>query len=79
MFIRRERLVLGRLIIIARIAGLLLIALAILGFPPIRSLTGRYAGIFELTESLALLFVGIVWLFGITLFIRFFDDYFSRN
>lgn len=74
-----RRVVLGRLILVARIAGVLLIALAILDCPAARFLTGHYAGLFELLGSLALLIVGTAWLFGVALLIRFFDDALSRN
>ena len=74
-----QRVVLGRLIVAARVLGAFLIMLAILEFPAARILTGRYTGFVEMLGSLVLLAVGIAWLFGVAVLIRFFDDALSRN
>ncbi|HXU47459.1 MAG TPA: hypothetical protein VN727_00310 [Candidatus Binatia bacterium] len=79
MFVTRNRRVLGGLIFWARMAGLLLIILALLDLPQMHFLTGRYASLFDVIAAIALLLVGIIWLFGVTLLIRFFDHYLSRN
>lgn len=75
----RQRRMLGGLIFWARTAGLLLIVLAVLCLPGMQFLTGRYAQLLDVIGSVALLLVGIVWLFGVTMLIRFFDHYLSRN
>ena len=74
-----HRVVLGRLIVAARVLGLLLIVLAIFEFPAARLLTGRYADFIQWLGALALLIGGVAWLFGVALLIRFFDDALSRN
>jgi len=74
---RREAM--GIVIRVTRLIGCILIALAVLGFPQMRPLTGRLAPVFELLSSVALGLTGFVWLVGIELFIRFFDRYLSRN
>ena len=53
--------------------------LAILGLPQMRFLTGSLAGSLGLLSSIALVFAGIAWLVAVELFIRFFDQYLSRN
>lgn len=72
MAIKLQRRVIGIIILAARILGWLFIALAILGLPQMRFLTGSLAGSFGLVSSLALVFAGIAWLVGVELFIRFF-------
>jgi hypothetical protein len=57
----------------------MLIVLAVLSLPPMRFLTGSLAGIVEILSSLALGLVGIVWLIGVQVFLRFFDQFLSRN
>lgn len=79
MIINDKRRVLGHLIISARIIGLLLIILAILDFPAMQFLTGPYAHFLGLLGSVVLLIVGVLWLFGISLLIRFFDQCLSGN
>lgn len=79
MLITRKRRILGGLIFWARMAGLLLAILAILDLPAMQFLTGPYAPIFNVIAAIALFLIGIVWLFGVTLLIRFFDHYLSRN
>ncbi len=56
-----------------------MISLAILGIPGMRSLTGHLAVSFGLLSSLALGLAGIARLIGVELFLRFFDQYLSRN
>jgi len=65
--------------VVARILGCLLIVLAILGLPQMRFLTGSLEGGFRLLSSLALVFAGIAWLVAVELFLRFFDQFLSRN
>jgi len=74
-----KRPVIGILKMVARILGWLLIVLAILGLPQMRFLTGSLEGSFRLLSSLALVFAGIAWLVAVELFLRFFDQYLSRN
>lgn len=74
-----KRPVIGIITAVARILGWLLVALAILSLPQMRFLTGGLEGTFRLLSSLALVFAGIVWLVAIELFLRFFDQYLSRN
>jgi hypothetical protein len=74
-----KRRAIGAVIVVARILGWLLIALAILGLPQMRFLTGSLAGIFRWLSSLALVLAGIAWLVAVELFIRFFDQYLSHN
>jgi hypothetical protein len=74
-----KRGAIGFIVIVARILGWLLMVLAILGLPQMRFLTGSLEGAFRLLSSFALVFAGIVWLVAIELFLRFFDQYLSRN
>jgi hypothetical protein len=55
-----------------------LIALAILNVPQIAALTGL-AGRFRVLMSVGLGVLGIAWVVGLELFLRFFDRYLSRN
>ena len=79
MSIKSKRMVLGPAILAARIFGCILIALAILGLPQMRFLTGPLASSIGLTVSVVLGLAGLVWLIGVQLFLRFFDTYLSRN
>lgn len=79
MSAKKQRLVLGVVIRVTRTFGWILIALAILGLPQMRSLTGRLAVSFGLLTSVALGLGGVAWLIGVELFLRFFDQYLSRN
>lgn len=79
MNIHYQRRALGALIWVARIVGVLLIALAILQLPWMRPLVGRFADLFGFAGSIALLLAGLAWFFTIGMLIRFFDDYLSRN
>lgn len=74
-----KRPVIGTLKMLARFVGCLLIAVAILGLPQLRFLTGNLEGSFRLLSSFALVFAGIAWLVVVELFLRFFDQYLSRN
>jgi hypothetical protein len=74
-----KRRIIGVIIVVARVLGWLFIALAILGLPQMRFLTGNLAGSLGLLSSIALVFAGIAWLVAVELFIRFFDQYLSRN
>lgn len=74
-----KRRVIGTIILVARILGWLLVGFAILGLPQLGFLTGSLAGIFRWLSSLALVLAGIAWLIVVELFIRFFDQYLSRN
>ena len=75
----RKRPVIGTLTLVARFLGWLMVVLAILGLPQMRFLTGGLEGTFRLLSSIALVFAGIIWLVAIELFLRFFDQYLSRN
>jgi hypothetical protein len=75
----RRLTMIGGITLVARILGWLLVILAILGLPQMRFLTGSLEGTFRLLSSGALVFAGIVWLVAIELFLRFFDQYLSRN
>jgi hypothetical protein len=79
MFAKSNRQVFGVAIGVTRTMGLILIALAILGLPQMRFLTGRLAISFDLIMSIALGLMGVAWLVGVRLFVRFFDRYLSRN
>lgn len=73
-----KRRVLGIIVVAARIVGCLLIALAILSIPQIRSLTGSFATSLGLLSSIALGLAGVACLVGVELFLRFFDQFLSR-
>lgn len=79
MSAKPKRQVLGVVVRVTRAMGLILIVLAILGLPQMRFLTGRLAVSFELIMSVALGLAGVAWLVGVQLFLRFFDEYLSRN
>lgn len=74
-----RRPVIGFITLVARSLGWLLVVLAILGLPQMRFLTGGLEGTFRLLSSIGLVLAGIVWLVVIELFLRFFDQYLSRN
>ena len=76
---RRERIVFGTALWITRAFGCILIALAILGLPPMQHLIGSLAVSFGLLSSILLGLSGVVWLVGVKVFLRFFDRYLSRN
>ncbi len=79
MSVKPNRQVFGVILWVTRGMGLILIALAILGLPQMRYLTGRLATSFGLIMSVALGLTGVVWLFGVQVFLHFFDRYLSRN
>jgi hypothetical protein len=79
MSARPKRQVLGVAKRVTNAMGMILIALAILGLPEMRFLTGRLAASFDLIMSVALGLAGVAWLLGVQLFVRFFDRYLSRN
>ena len=74
-----KRRVLGMMVGIARVVGLVLIVLAILSFPQMRFLTARISEGVGILSSLALGVVGILWLAAVECFLRFFDQFMSRN
>ena len=74
-----KRRVLGTLVEAMRIVGLLLIVLGILGLPQMSFLTGHMAARFGAISGVVLMIMGIVCLAGVQLFLRFFDEYMSRN
>jgi hypothetical protein len=76
---KHERIVFSTALWTTRAFGWVLIALAILGMPQMKSLTGRVASGFGLISSIVLGLAGIAWLVGVKLFLRFFDRYLSRN
>lgn len=73
-----EHRALRSIVWVARATGWLLIAVAILNVLPFGFL-GPLAGGFKLLASLALGLLGIAWVVGLELFLRFFDRYLSRN
>jgi hypothetical protein len=75
----RKRPVIGTITFAARSLGWLLIVLAILGLPQMRFLTGGLEGTFRMLSSIGLVFAAVAWLVAIRLFLRFFDQYLSRN
>lgn len=74
-----KRRVLGMMVGIARAVGLVLIVLAILSLPQMRFLTAHFREGLGMASSLALGIVGILWLVAVECFIRFFDQFLSRN
>jgi hypothetical protein len=74
-----KRRLMGNVIIVARILGGILMALAILDVPQMQFLPVALANTFRWISSIALLVAGIAWLVAVQLFIRFFDQYLSRN
>jgi hypothetical protein len=77
--LRSKRRVIGAAIIAARIGGLALLLLAIAGLPQLRPLMGRAATSLGTISSVLLAVASIVWLALIEVFLRFFDQYLSRN
>ncbi len=66
------------IVYVARVIGWVLITLAILSVPQVGALTGFASG-FKLLSSLVLGVLGIAWVVGLELFLRFFDRYLSRD
>jgi len=79
MSLRRERRFLGSLIISGRIAGIVMIAIAVLDFPATHRALGRYDTLVDLIGSITLAFLGIAWLVVLGWLIKFFDEFLSRN
>lgn len=71
--------VFGLALMCSRALGVLLIALAILGLPQMRFLTGRLTASLETIMSVTLMLAGVLVLFGGQMFLHFFDHYLSRN
>lgn len=63
----------------ARTVGAILLAVSILAMPQMQIVTGRFAAIFQVLCCVALASVAIAWLVGVRVFLRFFDQYLSRN
>lgn len=74
-----KRRVIGGVILIARLIGLGLIVLSALSLVQMRFLAGNIAGKFGIVAALALGLGGIVWLIAVQIFLRFFDQFLSRN
>jgi len=74
-----KRRAIGVVVSAARIVGLLLIILALVGLPPLRSWIGKMREPLTFVSSVTLGLIGIVWLIGVQLFLRFFDQFLSRN
>jgi len=70
--------VLRALVWTSRAAGWLLIALAVLNALPLPTLA-RAEGSVRLVSSLVLGLLGLAWVLGLEVFLRFFDRYLSRN
>jgi hypothetical protein len=74
-----KRRVIGRTVLVARLIGLALIVLGALSLVEMRFLTSHSARNLGLISGLALALVGIVWLGVVQVFLRFFDQFLSRN
>ena len=79
MSVKPNRQVFGAILWVARIVGWILIAIAILGLPQMRNLTGRFAPTFGVILSVALGLTGAAWLLVVRAFLHFFDRYLSSN
>jgi hypothetical protein len=77
--LRSKRQVIGAAVIGARIGGLALLLLAIASLPQLRPLMGRAGTSLGTLSSVFLGIAAIVWLALIEVFLRFFDQYLSRN
>jgi hypothetical protein len=75
---KQEQRALRMIVWVIRATGWVLIALAILNALQIGTLT-RLAEGFRLLLSAVLGVLGIAWVVGLELFLRFFDRYLSRN
>ena len=62
----------------SRVVGWVLIALAIVSLLQIGAIQ-PYEGSMRLVSSLILALLGIAWIVGLELFLRFFDKFLSRN
>jgi hypothetical protein len=74
-----KRRVLGMMVGIARVMGLLLIILAILSLPQMGFLTARLREGVGMLSSLVLGLTGVLLLVAVECFLRFFDQFMSRN
>jgi hypothetical protein len=74
-----KRRMMGTTVLIARLIGIGFIVLGVVSLPQMRFLTGSPAGKLGLVSGLALVLVGIVWLGVVHIFLRFFDQFLSRN
>jgi len=75
---RKSHRALRGIVYAARAVGWILIALAI-GNALSLEFSGLLAGGFKLLVTLVLGVLGIAWIVGLELFLRFFDRYLSRN
>jgi hypothetical protein len=75
---KRSHRALRMIVWFSRGIGWIVIALALLNIPQIGALT-RLAGGFRLLSSVALGLLGIAWVVGLELFLRFWDRYLARN
>ena len=75
---KQEQRALRLIVWVGRTSGWVLIALAILNASQIGTLT-RLDGGFRVLMSVALGVLGIAWVVGLELVLRFFDRYLSRN
>lgn len=75
----RERIVFHSATLISVIFGVFLIALGILGLPPMIFFMGRVAALLGMLSSAGLVLAGVAWLVGVGVFVRFFGSYLSRN
>lgn len=76
---KQQRLVFSAVLWVVNIFGWIMIAVAILGMPKMRFLTGHLAVGFGLLSSILLGVAGIAWLVGVKFFLQFFDRYLARN
>ena len=74
-----KRVVFGIAVLVTRTIGWILVAIAVLSLPQMRSFLGNLANSLGWVTSLALGLVGALWLIGVEVFVHFFDSYLSRN
>jgi hypothetical protein len=74
-----KRVVFGIAVLVTRTIGWILVAIAVLSLPQMRSFMGNLANSLGWLTSLALGLVGALWLIGVEVFLHFFDSYLSRN
>jgi hypothetical protein len=75
---KHERRALRVMVWSSRAIGWVLIALAIASSPQI-AFVSHLGGSLRLVSSLALGAVGVFWVIGLELFLKFFDKFLSRN
>jgi hypothetical protein len=78
MTAKNERRALRIIVWSGRAIGWILIAVAIGSTPQIGVLT-HIGDSLKLISSVALAVLGVVWIIGLELFLRFFDKFLSRN